>query len=162
VTRTIQERAVLGYSLAFSAGAAAASWALVSPRFAGSLALGAALEAVNFRALFGYWQRAMLGVERGGAVRFASFGLRFVLLGAAVWAALASGAHPVGLLVGLSLVVPGVVLAAWHARPPVDPEAPALSADDPGWEAWNPWLARERDIDSEGEGVVAGHVEDES
>jgi hypothetical protein len=53
VTRTIEERAVLGISLVFSAGAAAASWALVSPRFAGSLALGAALEALNFRALFG-------------------------------------------------------------------------------------------------------------
>ena len=49
MTRTIEERVVLGFCLAFSAGATAASWALVSPRFAGSLALGAALEALNFR-----------------------------------------------------------------------------------------------------------------
>jgi hypothetical protein len=80
-------------------------------------------------------------------VRFASFGLRFVLLAGAIWAALALGAHPVGLLIGLSLFVPGVLLAAWRARPAPDPEAPALAADDPSWEAWNPWLARERDAE---------------
>ena len=136
---------MLGFCLAVSAGATAASWALVSPRFAGSLALGAALEALNFRALFGYWRRALLGAERVGWARFASFGLRFVALAGALWAALALGAHPVGLLLGLSVVVPGVVVAAWRARPAPDPEAPALAADDPSWEAWNAWLARERD-----------------
>jgi len=140
---------VLGFSLAFSAGAAAASWALVSPRFAGSLALGAALEALNFRGLFGYWQRALLGGEQAGWARFAGFGLRLVALAGAIWAALALGAHPVGLLIGLSLVVPGVVLAAWRARPAPDPEAPALAADDPSWDAWNPWLAHERDAEDD-------------
>jgi hypothetical protein len=25
----------------------------------------------------------------------------------------------------------------------VDPDAPALAPDDPSWDAWNPWLARE-------------------
>ena len=140
---------MLGFSLAFSAGAAAASWALVSPRFAGSLALGAALEALNFRGLFGYWQRALLGGEQAGWARFASLGLRFVALAGAIWAALALGAHPVGLLIGLSLVVPGVVLAAWRARPAPDPEAPALAADDPSWDAWNPWLAHERDAEDD-------------
>ena len=140
---------MLGYSLAFSAGAAAASWAFVSPRFAGSLALGAALEAVNFRTLFGYWRAALLGGERIGLAAFGSFGLRFLALGALIWIALAAGAHPVGLLVGLSLVVPGVLVAAWRARPAPDPDAPALAADDPSWEAWNPWLARERDGEDE-------------
>ena len=149
MTRTIQERAVLGYSLAFSACAAAASWALVSPRFAGSLALGAALEAVNFRALFGHWRSALLGSGGKGLAAFGSFGARFLLLGFAVWAALALGAHPVGLLIGLSLVVPGVVLAAWRARPAPSPDAPALDADDPSWEAWNPWLARARDPEAD-------------
>jgi hypothetical protein len=149
VTRTIQERAVLGYSLAFSAGAAAASWALVSPRFAGSLALGAALEAMNFRALFRYWRVALLGRGRAGLFAIGSFGLRFLLLGGALWAALAYGAHPVGLLIGLSLVLPAVVIAAWRARPLPDPSAPALAADDPSWEVWNPWLARERDPEEE-------------
>ena len=149
MTRTLEERAVLGFSLAFSAGATAVSWAFVSPRFAGSLALGAALEALNFRALFGYWRSALLGGEPAGWARFAGFGLRFVALGGAVWAALAFGAHPVGLLIGLSLFVPGVLLAAWRVRPAPDPSAPALDADDPSWEAWNPWLARERDPDAD-------------
>jgi hypothetical protein len=145
VTRTIEERAVQGYALAFSAGAAAASWALVSPRFAGSLALGAVLEAVNFRALFRYWRGSLLGGERLGLAAFGSFGLRFVALAGVLWAALELGAHPVGLLLGLSLVLPAVVIAAWRARPLPDPDAPALAEDDPSWEAWNPWLARERD-----------------
>ena len=136
---------MLGYSLVFSAGAVAASWAFVSPRFAGSLALGAALEAVNFRALFGYWRGALLGSDRLGLAVFGAFGLRFVLLAAVVWGALAFGAHPVGLLIGLSLVVPAVLLAAWRARPPPSADAPALAADDPSWDAWNPWLAHERD-----------------
>ena len=149
--RTIQERAVLGYSLVFSAGAAAASWAFVSPRFAGSLALGAALEAVNFRALFGHWRSALLGSHRAGLAAFGSFGLRFLLLGFAVWAALTLGAHPVGLLLGLSLVVPGVVIAAWRARPAPSADAPALDADDPSWDAWNPWLAHERDPEADEE-----------
>jgi hypothetical protein len=152
VTRTIEERAVLGWNLAFSASATAASWALVSPHFAGSLALGAALETLNFRALFGYWQRALLGVERASAVGLASFGLRFLALAGALWAALAYGAHPVGLLVGLSLVVPAVVLAAWRARPAPDPDAPALAPDDPSWDEWDPWRAREVDpVDDEDE-----------
>jgi hypothetical protein len=145
VTRTLKERAVLGYSLAFSAGATAASWALVSPRFAGSLALGALLEAANFRALFRHWRSALLGEGRSGLAAFGSFGFRFVLLGALVWAALALGAHPLGLLIGLSLVVPAVLIAAWRARPAPSAGAPALDPEDPSWDAWNPWLARERD-----------------
>jgi hypothetical protein len=145
VTRTIQERAVLGYSLAFSAGAAAASWALVSPRFAGSLALGAALEAMNFRALFRYWHSALLGGERPSLALISGFGLRFALIGGVVAGAVALGAHPIGLLVGLSLVVPGVVIAAWRVRPLPSADAPALAPDDPSWDEWNPWLARERD-----------------
>jgi hypothetical protein len=104
---------------------------------------------VNFRALFGHWRSALLGSERRGFAAFGSFGVRFVLLGAVVWLALALGAHPVGLLIGLSLVVPGVVLAAWHARPAPSPDAPVLDADDPSWEAWNPWLARERDPEAD-------------
>lgn len=142
---TLKERAVLRYSLAFSAGATAASWALVSPRFAGSLALGALLEAVNFRALFRHWRSALLGEGRPGLAALGSFGFRFVLLGGLVWAALALGAHPLGLLIGLSLVVPAVLLAAWRARPLPSAGAPALDPEDPSWDAWNPWLARERE-----------------
>ena len=140
---------MLGYSLAFSAGAAAASWAFVSPRFAGSLALGAALEAVNFRALFGYWRSALLGSERRGLAGLGSGALRLLLLAGAIWGALAFGAHPIGLSVGLSLIMPAVVLAAWRVRPPPSTDAPALAPDDPSWEAWNPWLARERDPEAD-------------
>ena len=57
--------------------------------------------------------------------------------------ALIFGADPAGLLIGLSLIMPAAVVEAWRARPAVDPTAPALEADDPIWERWNPWLARE-------------------
>ena len=29
------------------------------------------------------------------------------------------------------------------SRPPIQDDAPVLDADDPSWEHWNPWLARE-------------------
>ena len=149
MTRTLKESAVLGYNLAFCASGTALSWALVSPRFAGSLALGAALEVVNFRVLFRYWQGALLGTERAGLALFGSFGLRFLVLGGLVFAALALGAHPLGLLLGLSGVVPAVLIAAWRARPAPSAGAPALAADDPAWDAWDPWLARERDPEAD-------------
>ena len=65
MTDAIRQNTVLGWNLAFSAGACAAGWALVSPLFAGSLALGAALEVMNFRAMFGFSERALLGRGNG-------------------------------------------------------------------------------------------------
>jgi hypothetical protein len=41
------------------------------------------------------------------------------------------------------------VIAAWRARPAPYPSAPALDAEDPSWDAWNPWLARERDPEAD-------------
>ena len=137
------------YNLLMSAGAAAASLALVSPRFAGSLALGALVETVNFRALWRFSQRAIFGASAGSGAAVGSFGLRFVALGAVIWVAIASGAHPVGLVLGLSLIVPAIVLAAWRHRPPMGPVTEAPAPDDPSWDDWNPWLARERDRDEE-------------
>jgi hypothetical protein len=139
----MRQNAVLGWNLAFSAGACAAGWAAVSPRFAASLALGAALEVVNFRALFSFSERALLRGNAAGAA-VGAFGLRFVLLGAVLWVALAAGAHVLGLLVGLSLIIPAVLLAAWRARPQVVEGFAGPLPDDPSWEEWNPWLARER------------------
>lgn len=140
----MRQNAVLGWNLAFSAGACAASWAAVSPRFAASLALGAALEVMNFRALFRFSERALLrGAGAGASV--GGFGLRFVLLAGALWVALAAGAHPVGLLVGLSLIIPAVLIAAWRARPQVVPGLTGPASDDPSWDEWDPWLARERE-----------------
>jgi hypothetical protein len=141
----------MGWNLAFSAGACAVSFAAVSPRFAAGLALGAALEAANFRTLWRGCERIFLSGAPGSAPAVALFGLRFVLLGAVIFFALQAGVHPVGLVVGLSLIVPASVLAAWRARPPIDPNAPALAPDDPEWERWDAWRARERDEAAEEE-----------
>lgn len=148
---TLQRSSVLRWNLAFSAGAAAAGWAAVSPRFGASLALGALLEAVNFRSLFRASEQALLSRAPAGAA-VGAFGLRFVLLGAALWVALGAGAHPVGLVVGLSLIVPAVLFAAWRARPAPGPVLPVPPPDDPSWDDWNPWLARERTPSEEDEG----------
>lgn len=134
------------WNLGLSAGTVAASYVLVSPRFAVGVAAGAAIEAMNFRGLrrsselffdgrLGNWQ--------------AGFALRFGLMAAGMVAAFYLGAHPIGLLVGLSVVVPASIIGAWRARPPITPDAPSLPPDDPSWDRWDPWLARERDDDEE-------------
>jgi len=140
----IARESVLRWNLAFTAGATAASWALVSPRFAGSLALGALLETVNFRALWRGAEFAVLGRQAGAGVVVGAFGLRFLLLAVVLWVAIGAGAHPVGLVVGLSVMMPAVVLAAWKARPSDGPVAEGPPPDDESWDDWNPWLARER------------------
>lgn len=132
-------------TLSLSAGAAAAGWVLVSPAFALSLGFGALIEAVNFRGLHRQAQLLFWGQIRSGGSWTGLYGLRFVLLVIGIGGGLALGAHPVGLLVGLSLVMPATLWVAWRNRPPVDPDAPALAPDDPAWDAWNPWLARERE-----------------
>jgi hypothetical protein len=131
-------------NLAISAGAAAAGYALVSPAFAAGVAAGAAIEAVSFRHLLRSGRRLFEGRSLGWG---AGFGLRFGLLGIGIGTALWAGAHPIGLVIGLSLILPLVVFEAWRTRPPIDPEAKALPADDPAWERWDPWLAREREDD---------------
>jgi hypothetical protein len=141
----LTQGSVMGWNLAFSGGACAVSFAAVSPRFAAGLALGALLETANFRSLFRSCERIFFSGGPGAGPAVALFGLRFVLLGGVVFLALRAGVHPVGLTVGLSLIVPASILAAWRARPPIDPAAPALAGDDPVWDRWNPWLARERD-----------------
>ena len=42
-------------------------------------------------------------------------------------------------------IMPAAIIEAWRTRPAIDPNAPALDADDPSWDNWNPWLAREQD-----------------
>ena len=136
-------------NLGLSAGAVAISWMLMSPLFAASLAAGAALETANFRSLRRSCQGIFQSGVSGGGAEVTSFGLRFGLLAAAVALALYLGAHPVGLLIGLSLIVPSVVIAAWIARPEPAPATPAPPPDDPSWDECNPWLARERERDDE-------------
>ena len=111
-------------NLTMCAGALAASWVWASPAFAWSLAIGAVLETVNFRGLRRSSEAFFAGQLPGGWS--AGFGVRFLGLtigiGAAVWA----GAHPVGLLVGLSMIVPAVVIEAWRAVGDPDERIDAL------------------------------------
>ena len=100
---------------------------------------------MNFRGLRRSAQFLFWGQIQAGRGWSGLFALRFGLLVIGIGSALAFGAHPVGLLVGLSLIMPAAVFEAWRARPPLDPTAPALAPDDPSWERWNAWLARERE-----------------
>jgi len=127
-----------------SAGAVAAGLAFASPAFATSVALGAAIEAVNFRALRAGAAQLFAGNLIAGKAWAAGFGIRFAFLAVAISFAIHAGAHPIGLVLGLSTTIPAVVIGAWLQRPAIDPNAPALAEDDPAWDAWNPWLARER------------------
>jgi hypothetical protein len=130
-------------NLTLSAGAVAASLAFGSTAFALSLAVGAALEAFNFRGLRRSAQFLFWGQIGSSGGWLGVYSLRMSLLVIGIGAALYFGAHPVGLVVGLSLIMPAAVIEAWRARPAVDPAAPALPEDDPSWERWNAWLARE-------------------
>jgi hypothetical protein len=127
-----------------SAGAVAAGWAFASPAFAASLAVGAAIEALNYRALRAGAAQLFAGNLVAGKAWAMGFGVRFAFLAVAISVALGAGAHPVALVIGLSTTIPAVLIGAWRQRPAIDPNAPALAADDPTWDAWNPWLARER------------------
>ena len=138
-------------NLSLSAGAVAASWVLVSPVFALSLGFGALLESVNFRGLFRQSELLFGGEIRSGGGWTGIYGLRFGLLVIGIGGSLALGADPVGLLIGLSLIMPTAVWVAWRSRPSVDPNARSLAPDDPDWERWNPWLAREREEDEDDE-----------
>jgi hypothetical protein len=130
-------------NLALCAGAAAAGYWLASPGFALSLGAGALLEAINFRGLRRSAEFLFSGNLSAGTGWQGLFALRFGLLVLGIGAALYLGAQPVGLLLGLSLIMPATIFEAWRSRPPIDPNAPALAPDDPAWDRWNPWLARE-------------------
>jgi hypothetical protein len=133
-------------NLALCAGAVAASAPLVSAAFAASVAAGALLEVVNFRGLIRAGRSLFAGSPSGWGV---GWSLRFGFLALGIGAALYAGAHPVGLVIGLSMIMPAAVIEAWRSRPPVVADAPALPPDDPCWDRWDPWLARERDPDDD-------------
>lgn len=136
-------------NLTLAAGAAAAAFVWISPLFALSLAIGAALEAFNFRGLLRSTQFLFWGEIRGSGGWLGVYALRFSLLVIGIGSALYFGADPVGLVIGLSLIMPAAVVEAWRARPAIDPQAPGLAADDPEWDRWNAWLAREQDPTAE-------------
>lgn len=131
-------------NLALSAGAAALALVATGPGFAASLLAGAALESVNFRGLHRTSAAFFTGELPGGGAFRAIAGLRVLLLAVGIAVALGIGAHPVGLVIGLSLILPAAVIEAWRHRPPVVPDAPCLGPDDPEWERWDAWRASER------------------
>lgn len=118
------------WNIGLSAGAVAASYALATPHFAGSLAAGAFLEAVNLGAIHRAAQRLFRGeMLSGGWV--GGLALRFILLGTAIYLTMRAGAHPVGMLIGLSIAMPATVIDAWLNRPPIiDPATLPVFLDD--------------------------------
>ena len=141
----MQLNSVERLNLAIAAGAVALGYATEGPGFATSLALGVGIEGVNFRALRSGSRRLLSGDLSVGHAWVAGFALRFVVLAGAIALSLRAGAHPVGLVLGLSTIVPAVIVGAWRARPPIGNPEPGPPPDDPSWDAWNPWLAQERD-----------------
>lgn len=139
-------------NLAIAGGAIATSAAFAPPLFTASLTLGAVVEAANYRALSRHAELFITGQIANARGWSAGFGLRFVMLTTAMAVALWAGAHPVGLVIGLSTIVPAVVIVAFRNPPP-----PAVRAgdvpppDDPSWDEWNPWMARERNPNEEDE-----------
>jgi hypothetical protein len=136
-------------SLALSAGAIAAASALATPHFAVSLATGAVLSAINFRALRASAVAAFFGEVDSRMLWGGLFAIRFAFLAVAIGIATSADVDPAGLCVGLSLVLPAAFLEAWRTRPPIDPTAPALDPGDEAWDRWNPWLARESETRAE-------------
>lgn len=131
-------------------GALATSAAFAPAPFTASLALGIALEAANYRVLRRAAARVFGQTLEGGRAWSAGFGLRFAFLALAMTVAVGAGAHPVGLVIGLSTIVPAVVIAAFRQRPVAPASLPSAPApDDATWEEWNPWTARERGLDEE-------------
>jgi hypothetical protein len=131
-------------NLALTAGGVAASLVLASPGFALSLGIGGVVEGVNFRGLKQAGRALVSGEIAPSRFGVPGFGLRFLFLAGAIFAALHAGANPVGLLIGLSLIMPAVVVDAWRNRPAIDPDAPVLDPDHEDWDTWNPWVASER------------------
>ena len=117
------------WNLGLSASAVAASFALETPHFATSLAAGAFLEAINLGAL----RRSAKHFFAGHMTRSwtGAFALRFVLLATAIYVTMLAGAHPIALLMGLSIAQPAVLIDAWRNRPPIlDPATLPVFLDD--------------------------------
>lgn len=118
------------WNLGLSASAVAASYALVTPHFATSLAAGAFLEAINLGAIHRAAQRLFAGeLMSGGWV--GGLSLRFIILGTAIYLTMHAGANPIALLIGLSIAMPATVIDAWLNRPPIlDPATLPVFLDD--------------------------------
>ena len=117
-------------NLGLSAGAVAASYALSTPHFATSLAAGAALEAINLGAIHRGAKRLFAGqMLTNGWVGVLA--MRLLVLSFAIFMVMRMGAHPIALLIGLSITMPATIIDAWMNRPPIiDPaELPTFLED---------------------------------
>jgi hypothetical protein len=118
------------WNIGLSASAVAASYALATPHFAMSLAAGAFLEAINLGAIHRGAQRLFAGelMSRGWV---GGLGLRFIILGTAIFLTMRAGANPIALLIGLSTAMPATLIDAWLNRPPIlDPATLPVFLDD--------------------------------
>jgi hypothetical protein len=118
------------WNLGLSASAVAASYALLTPHFATSLAAGAFLEAINLGAIHRAAQRLFAGgMMSGGWV--GGLSLRFIILGTAIYLTMRAGANPIALLIGLSIAMPATLIDAWLNRPPIlDPATLPVFLED--------------------------------
>lgn len=128
-------------NLTLSAGAVAASYALFTPQIATSVAAGALVEAVNFRAMHASARR-FFGGELGGAGLWMGVGgLRLATVAGAILLAVMLGAHPLGFAAGLSIVMPAVLIDSWRHRPAMIDQSdyPVPPPDDPDWDRRSIW-----------------------
>ena len=133
-------------TLVVSLGSVGAAYALAPPRFALGVAVGAAIEALNLRVQVRAARRFFEHQASRSAMNWVSgFGVRFGLMACAILFAVELGTDPLGLLAGLLLALPGVFIWAWRNRPPLvaEPVRSALAPDDPSWDRWSVWRARE-------------------
>lgn len=130
-------------SFALSAGAVAISYAVAPAHFTAGLAAGAALEAMNLRGLVAYARMLFGGELAGAGAWIGAFSLRFVLLMVGMFVVLQAGGSPLGLVVGLSLAMPAVVISAILNRPErIEHEVlPAVPSDDESWDHYSVWRA---------------------
>jgi len=118
------------WNLGLSAGAVAASYALATPNFAISLALGAFLEAVNLGAIHRA-ARTLFAGQMMSAGWVGGLAIRFLLLGTCIYLTLTAGADPIAFVIGLSIAMPATVIDAWINRPPVvDPATLPVFLED--------------------------------
>lgn len=144
-----------------SAGAVAGAAVFASPHFALSVGVGALLEGFNFRGLSLASHALFRGALRGGTAWLVLLVLRLGLVGALLFAAIRfGGIDPIGVLVGLSVVLPASVIGAWRIRPPIDPEAGPVDdfeargrdpRDGPGDWGWDAVLYAEPQDQDRGE-----------
>ncbi|MDP6980045.1 MAG: hypothetical protein QF570_15820 [Myxococcota bacterium] len=147
-------------NLGLSAGAVAASFAVATPLFAGSLAAGATLGSMNFRFLHSAAELVFQGAARSAAW-LVVLGFRLVLVFIGMGAAMTLGADALGLVIGLSIVMPATVLAAVWFRPEHVPTlpGPAVAPDDPSWDEFSIWRPlREKRRREEDDDPVKGAI----